>query len=631
MKNSPKVKFFWNYVDIIDNYWSFATTGGMIVMMIKKGIAVLLSAMMFLIWIPAESIEASTKKISNFVLKYNGTEIPTNTKAVLNTDFTVEANEEDIKEMSFTITGTGFTNNIKQLRLVRQRDRKTITILAEDTNKNKNIKFKSETSIEGILTISARKELSRVIKNSNKDHPLVYSSAGIYDIYIDFSDGTVAGTGKMIVKDRPRIIQTNPRDGENFVNPEAFYERFRNEDGTYDEGYYIRATFEDIGNNLELRQGGNNKPLPTGITLYIEGENENFVDQTKELRSIRNGSNHEFTVYIPLTEKLKDGQKYEVFFPERTLVEYKDIATGGNYSYEWGFDTNYFPKTERLYEGSVPEYYDYYYPIVIDGSLFTSLTTVRFQHSDGRWYEPYSVRVRDEETLYVYLPRNRRLPVGTYDIVVTNRDGYEASLVYGVFSVVPEGEYIPNEEYRIKREASMGIIKEMLGTSKDVLDLKSSYSDASILTIDLDEWMGTESWIRELQYRVRSYDRINTLHLASKWVHATLSDVRLQVGADSRDVTLRVGRVEPTVAGAIKPKIIGRSIKSDFIEVSGENFTFSSVTLDIPYVESDGRGLIALRYDEDLRNFYAIDCVVNPLEGTVQIVSSQPGIFVVIE
>lgn len=292
MKNSPKVKFFWNYVDIIDNYWSFATTGGMIVMMIKKGIAVLLSAMMFLIWIPAESIEASTKKISNFVLKYNGTEVPTNTKAVLNTDFTVEANEEDIKEMSFTITGTGFTNNIKQLRLVRQRDRKTITILAEDTNKNKNIKFKSETSIEGILTISARKELSRVIKNSNKDHPLVYSSAGIYDIYIDFSDGTVAGTGKMIVKDRPRIIQTNPRDGENFVNPEAFYERFRNEDGTCDEGYYIRATFEDIGNNLELRQGGNNKPLPTGITLYIEGENENFVDQTKELRCIRNGSNH---------------------------------------------------------------------------------------------------------------------------------------------------------------------------------------------------------------------------------------------------------------------------------------------------------------------------------------------------
>lgn len=600
-------------------------------MMMKKRIAILLAAMMFLIWTPVEKIEASTKNISNFVLKYNGAEIFTNTKAVLNTDFTVEANEEDVQEMAFTITGAGFTDNIKQLRLVRQRDKKTITILAEDVSKNKNIEFKNGTTIEGILTPAARKELSRETKGSNKDHPLVYSSAGIYDIYIDFSDGTVAGTGKMVVKDRPRIIQTNPRDGENFVNPEAFSERFRNEDGTYDEGYYLRVVFEDIGNNLELRTTGDNKPLPTGITLYIEGESENFADQTKELRSSRNVSKNEFTVYIPLVERLKDGQKYKVLFPERTLVEYKDIVTGGNHSYEWGFDTNYFPKTERLYEGSVPEYYDYYYPIIIDGSLFTPLTTIRFQQSNGRWYDPYSVRVRDEETLYVYLPRNPRLLVGTYDIVVTNRDEYEASFVYGVFSVVPEGEYIPNEEYRVKRESSMGMIKEMLGTSKDVLDLESSYSNASILTIDLDEWMGTESWVRELQYRVRSYDRINTLHLASKWVHATLHDLRLQAGADSRDISLRVGRVAPTVAGAIKPKIIGRSVKSDFIEVSGENFTFSSVTLDIPYVESDGRGLIALRYDEDLRNFYAIDCVVNPLEGTVQIVSSQPGIFVIIE
>ncbi len=101
--------------------------------------------------------------------------------------------------------------------------------------------------------------------------------------------------------------------------------------------------------------------------------------------------------------------------------------------------------------------------------------------------------------------------------------------------------------------------------------------------------------------------------------------------ADDRYIKLRAGRVEPSMGDILKKKLRGRNIKSDLIEISGENFKFTSVSVEIPYIQSDGIGLKMLRYDEERRNFedvpYSIDLVDGKLRGT----SDKPGIFVIVQ
>lgn len=534
------------------------------------------------------------------------------------------------KNMEFTITGYNFSNDIKQLRFVREKDNKTITI-PRKTGNVENLKFHDITKITGTMDDEAKKEFAKVI--NDKECKKTYTSAGVYDIYIDFEIGNSATIHKVeqriIVKDRPKVIDTTPRDEHDYFDPEILYEKFTNPE---EKGYYIEVVFEDIGSTLKMKDS-----ISHGIQVNVIGDKTNLIDKNKQIvykreLSTNKYSTNRFKVYIPLIDKLDDNQKYEVYIPEDSIVEYSDIETEKNRCYKWTFSTNYFPKAERLYEGSIPEYYDWNYPIVIDGSMFHDDTFVEFRNMNGKYYSPSSIDIRNNNsTMYIYLPRNRRLPVGVYDIIVSNGNSYETQMVYGVFSVVEEGDYIPNEEYRVKDDSSKGMVKGNIGKSKDILELSSKYTDNRYLEIDLDELMGSNTWVRSIEYPISYRDSLGELRLKSKWVNVSINSLRLSNNYDERYIELRVGKVEPSMADILKKKLVGKNIKSNFIEVSGSNFDFTNLTIEIPYFDSDGSRLRILRYDESNRRFEDVPYIIDLINGKVKGMSSKPGIFVIVQ
>ncbi|MBU5255521.1 hypothetical protein [Tissierella praeacuta] len=534
------------------------------------------------------------------------------------------------KNMEFTITGYNFSSDIKQLRFVREKDNKTITI-PRKTGNIENLKFHDVTKITGTMDDEAKKEFAKVI--NDKECKKTYTNAGVYDIYIDFEIGNSATIHKVeqrvIVKDRPKVIDTTPRDEHDYFDPEILYEKFTNPE---EKGYYIKVVFEDIGSTLKMKDS-----ISHGIQVNVIGDKTNLIDKNKQIiykreLSTNKYSTNRFNIYIPLIDKLDDNQKYEVYIPEDSIVEYSDIETEQNRCYKWTFSTNYFPKAERLYEGSIPEYYDWNYPIVIDGSMFHDDTFVEFRNMNGKYYSPSSIDIRNNNsTMYIYLPRNRRLPVGVYDIIVSNGNSYETQMVYGVFSVVEEGDYIPNEEYRVKDDSSTGMVKGNIGKSKDVLELSSKYTDNRYLEIDLDELMGSNTWVRSIEYPISYRDSLGELRLKSKWVNVSINSLRLSNNYDERYIELRVGKVEPSMADILKKKLVGKNIKSNFIEVSGSNFDFTNLTIDIPYFDSDGNRLRILRYDESNRRFEDVPYIIDLINGKVKGMSSKPGIFVIVQ
>ena len=435
----------------------------------------------------------------------------------------------------------------------------------------------------------------------------------------------VHGSANNTEKPRPKVISTTPGYEQKYLNPENLFERFPTETaGEYIEGYYLTVVFNNIESGI--------KPLnkyPQGVTLSIKGESENMVDSNKEMNIKENKDKKELTIYIPLREKLKDNQIYNGYIPESIIGDSTDIEKTGNTEYRWSFSTNYFPKAERLYEGSIVESYDWRYPMVIDGSMFHENTYVEFRASTGRIYSPDRVSVYDEQ-LYIYLPR-RGLPVGLYDIIISNGRDYDTFMVYGVLSVVEEGDYIPNEEYKIIQNSSYGIVKGDLNSSKDTLELKSRELDKYYLEINLDELMGNNTWVRNIEYPTSWSSNLGELVLKSKWTNVSIKSPKLYGSTDEKNINFRVGRVEQSIADILKKKLIDKNIKSNFIEVSGNNFDFAGLTIEIPYFESDGRRLKILRYDEELRIFEEIISTTEFIDGKVKGITNRPGIFVVVE
>lgn len=523
--------------------------------------------------------------------------------------------------MEINITGYNFTENISKVRFVRDSDGKVIEIPKD------HLGFVDVTKITGTIKDSVKKEFN---KNT---------SAGVYKVYIDFLDGTIAGEGRFSVRhNRPEVKRTIPVDEDRYFDPEDLYERFPVTGEDDEEGYYLQVVFDNIGFkdiDRPLRLIDLNIDL-NKLSLTVEGDTNNLVDGTRTLQYKNNSSAGlagEFTVYIPIIEKLMENQKYNAAILEDSLVYYNnmDKETTGNLSYKWSFNTNYVPKAERLYEGSLPEYYDERYPIVIDGAMFHSDTSVVFRDMRGDTYRANSVTMKDSDTLYVYLPRRPRLDIGQYDIIIRNGRSHETDMVYGILSIVEEGRYIPNEDYRIKDENSKETVKEIIATSKNIIELGSRQREKNYVKIDLDDLVGTDSWVRSIEYPSGRGDSINELELKSKWANTIIRNLELDRSADDRYIELRAGRVEPSMGDILKKKLRGRNIKSDFIEISGENFKFTSISVEIPYIQSDGIGLKMLRYDEERRNFedlpYSIDLVDGKLRGT----SDKPGIFVIVK
>jgi len=163
------------------------------------------------------------------------------------------------------------------------------------------------------------------------------------------------------------------------------------------------------------------------------------------------------------------------------------------------------------------------------------------------------------------------------------------------------------------------------------LELSSRYTDNRYLEIDLDELMGSNTWVRSIEYPISYRDSLGELRLKSKWANASINSLRLSNNYDERYIELRVGKVEPSIADILKKKLVGKNIKSNFIEVSGANFDFTNLTIEIPYFDSDGSRLRILRYDESNRRFEEIPYIIDLINGRVKGMSSKPGIFVIVQ
>jgi hypothetical protein len=303
----------------------------------------------------------------------------------------------------------------------------------------------------------------------------------------------------------------------------------------------------------------------------------------------------------------------------------------GNDMIVWSFTTMAVPVATGVESGSVTENYDEDVPIILRGNYFNdSDVKVYFNDIEARKVKADTAE-DGSPILKVYLPSGKnRLDPGIYTIKIVNDEDHEYQ-IFGALSVVKEGKSKLQEEYVLKYEGRLGDVRGSFDKSEDILMLDRNYIDKNRLEIDLDELMGPDVLVRKIRFRGSLKDKIGVLDALSKWADISLYDVTLDPLAESRDVEITLGRVEPSVSQKLKSELgIGR-VKSDFIQVTGENFKVTGIKVVIPFKESSGDNLKALRYDENLRAWQEEYFTVNKPNGTVTITSQHPGIFAVVE
>ncbi len=421
-------------------------------------------------------------------------------------------------------------------------------------------------------------------------------------------------------------------------------------DDFVEDYYFIKITFE----NDELEIDYSDLSLIKTIQVYPEGTESNFLD-TSFISNIENATdkndkidnflfvkdtaNKTATLYIPI-EPLLSGIKYNVSLPPGIFFFPGDYD--GNGTITWSFTTSTEPIISDIIIATVPEGYDEDEPIYIEGDLFyeTNIEDNNSVYIGGERVEDVKVMEKTvledgedvtKEYLEIYLPDGSdRLKPGIYSIEVRNDENHITE-VLGALSVVETGDYIPNEEYRVKNDEGKGEVHGDIKRSEDTLILDSRYADDSYVKLDLDQWMGEDVWTRKIEYEGDKSDVLGVLETKSIWADISLYKLTLDDGAEDDNITINLGRIEPSLKQYLKRKMWGKAIKSDFIEVTGENFTMTGAVLSIPFENSNGKSLKALRYDENTRNFYEVKSSVNLVDKRVEIESTEKGIFVIVE
>lgn len=362
--------------------------------------------------------------------------------------------------------------------------------------------------------------------------------------------------------------------------------------------------------------------------------NMNEIDRESYIASnilVKNTTNKTATLYVPL-KPLRSQTTYYVTL--RPGIVTNDAGT--NDEITWSFQTRSVPTVHEISIGSVVEDYDEDEPIILKGDFFEN-TSISVYFNDIEADRVDVEEVEDEsgnvieKILKVYLPEgSNKLPAGTYNIKVVN-DSDHSTIEYGAFSVIKKGENAPNSDYLVKGKEREGEIRGNLKVSEDTLHLSSRYTDDAFVTLELDDLMEQDVYLRKIQFDGHKSDKIGILETKSKWSDVTLYGVTLDNHSESDEITITVGRVEPTVAQSLGKKLGSKAVKSQYIQVSGENYLITGLQLRIPFSNSSGKNLKVLRYDEATRNFYEVKAAVNLVDGIVNVTSQDKGIFVVVE
>ncbi|WIV12252.1 hypothetical protein [Proteiniborus sp. MB09-C3] len=392
---------------------------------------------------------------------------------------------------------------------------------------------------------------------------------------------------------------------------------------------------KDDKNNIKLSE-----EVLRGITLYAKGATENLIDFENTSTALSRGDGKS-TITIQ-TKGLSPNTEYYINIGEGlvslTVADPNDsskTATAYTPPVNIEFTTRTFPQVDSIIVGSVTENYNEKEPIIIKGDFFVNTSydyvTVYFNSTEAHDVDILSDKYLEETYLRVYLPRGKnRLIPGTYDIVVSNGYDHETVLL-SAFSVVEEGHHLPNETERLNSTTRIGDVIESVNTSDTTLMLSSRYSNTTILQVDLDDILGQDTLIRRIKYEAHRGDNISWLVTRSKWADISFTHVRASTINRKDDVEIITGRVDPYTAQVLKEKLKGFEIKSDFINASGSGYYVSDITLSIPYRESDGKHLKALRYDETTRRWEDEFFYIDEVEKKVIITTNNKGIFVIIE
>ncbi|WP_207642551.1 IPT/TIG domain-containing protein [Inediibacterium massiliense] len=441
----------------------------------------------------------------------------------------------------------------------------------------------------------------------------------------------IEGKGKPVVKSKyPSSENERPWYDEKNINHDTVDDVTRGHQ-------FIKVVFKDEDNTLEL---SNIEDLKSCIVRSAGGTG-NLVDfqwiddilnlEEKQIKEYKDKyvfvkKNQEAILYIPV-KNLRAQTTYQVILPP-DIVCYSDTIAG-NDSLEWTFRTTSMPQVQEISTGTIPEDYDENEPLYLKGDFFDTEGKVRVYFND---IEAADVIVISSSLIKVYLPSGRdHLEDGIYDILVENDKNHQR-ILYGTLSVIKSGDKddIPNEEYKIKENGKYGEVRGDLKISKDTLLISPSDINVRELNVDLDEAMGTDTYIRKIWYEGEKRYKIGMLKTKSKWADITLYGLTLDPYGNDDKIEMSLGRVEPLVAKTLKGKLRGKGVLSDFIQVSGKNFKIDNIRLGIPFQSGVAQNVKVLRYDEVTRNFYEEYATINLIDGKVELASPRVGIFVVV-
>jgi len=542
-------------------------------------------------------------------------------------------------EVSFSIRGFNFNENIAKVTLIPVSGNAAeygYTIVVDGSD----VDFENST----LLVVKLRGEAAQDLSKESR--------TGEYRVLVNFDDDSPyqqvdSGVSYLTVlsKGRPTVKRKFPDEDDRWYDEKSLNPRVI--DGV--TRYFIKITFDDIEGTLRFNDL-NGLSLINTSTVYPEGGSraslvdsefiyfiQNLEDSAKQnyISSYifnKNETAREAYLYIPV-EPLRPNTTYTVTI-NSNIVYFSDVAGGesGNSALTWSFTTMTPPVVNSISPGSVPEDYDEDEPIVIKGDFFYSETMqVYFNEIRAR-----RVRVRENEDteekyLEVYLPDGQdRLEPGIYKVTVQN-DANHKMEVFGSFSVVKRGGYVSEAGYLVKKREKVGDVVAERGQSRDTLFLKSGYANERRLELDLDELMGEDVLVRRIKFEGHRRDSIGALETRSKWADIILYGLTLDYPSQDDEITLNLGRTEPLVVQSIRSKLRGVTIRSEFIQVTGENFKVNRIALVIPFDNSDGSNLKALRYDTTTRSWSETSFYVDKTTRRVTVFSEKPGIFVIVE
>lgn len=530
-----------------------------------------------------------------------------------------------------TVNGYNFKQNLKQVTLTPESGRvfDTKPAIPPIVIDKDDIEFRSLT------------ELRFKIRDENAQKFSKEEYTGRYIVEIAYDDNTKIQMPtplyfSLLSKGKPKVLEKNPDSSNGTIYNEKGLPHDIQDDVTKDR-QFLKLTFEDIDGKLEFNyEEGINKLLDSSIKvagsnnvldkdfLYIVNGSKEYIDK---YTLVKDRINKKAYLYIPVKD-ISSQSTYNVSInsgvvKNDSLELYNDVIT-------WSFTTMNIPDVidEGILIKTVGEEYDEDEPLIIYGDFFNDSTKVYFNDiaAESVWF---ASDASGKKYLQVYLPKNRLSP-GLYNIIIKNDDTHTKTL-YGALSVVKKGDYVPNENYKVKDDTSKGEVRSEIKISEDTLMLKSKYTDKSKIEFDLDELMGADVLVRNIKYDPDKNDVIGELITKSKWADITIYGLKLDDSSDDDEVNVQLGRLEPTVAQSIQKKLRSSALKSEFIQVTGENYEVSSITVLIPYDNSDGKNLKALRYDEDMRSWYTENVSVDIINKKASIFSSKKGIFVLTE